>query len=107
MSNEYVQSVLAAYLVLPDTPRKTSLFDRRIARDLHDRAVPLATVSAAFVLAIARRKARPPGSVPLGSIRSLAYFLPVIEELLAKPMDPIYAEYLRRKAVSGLVPPPL
>ncbi len=104
MSDEYVRSVLAAYLALPDTPRRTSPFDHRLARDLFDRAVPLATVSAAFVVAIARRKARPPDAVPLGSIRSLAYFLPVIEELLAKPMDPSYAEYLQRKLVSGPVP---
>jgi hypothetical protein len=105
MSHDYVRSVLSAYLALPDTPRTTSPFDRRLARDLHDRAVPLATVNAAFFLAIARRNARPPGAVPLGSIRSIAYFLPVIEELLAKPMDPIYADYLRRKMVSGRVPP--
>ena len=105
MSHDFVRAVLSAYLALPDTPRRTSPFDRRLARDLHDRAVPLATVSAAFCLAMARRKARPPSAVPLGSIRSIAYFLPVIEELLAKPMDPIYAEYLQRKLVSGPISP--
>lgn len=105
MSDEYVRSVLSAYLALPDTPRRTSPFDRRLVRDLHDRDVSLAIVNAAFVLAIARRKARPPGALPLGSIRSIAYFLPVIEELLARPADPVYAEYLRRKLVSDPVPP--
>ena len=107
MSRDYVRSVLSAYLSLPDTPCRTSPFDRRLARDLHDRGIPLATVTSAFCLAIARRKARPPGAVPLGSIRAIAYFLPVLEEMLAKPIDPVYAEYLRRKISSSPAPPPI
>ena len=37
----------------------------------------------AFVLAAARRLMRPTDALPLGTIRSLAYVLPVIEEVLA------------------------
>jgi hypothetical protein len=34
---------------------------------------------------------------PLGTIRSLAYFLPVIEEVLESRVSPDYFEYLRHK----------
>ncbi len=45
-------------------------------------AVPLAKVENAFVLAASRRIFRAPGSPPPGTIRSLAYFSAVIEEVL-------------------------
>jgi hypothetical protein len=35
--------------------------------------------------------------VPLGTIRSLAYFLPVIEEVLSLRVSPDYFQYLRHK----------
>ena len=35
--------------------------------------------------------------MPLGPIRSLHYFLPVIEELLATPVPQAYVTYLRSK----------
>ena len=94
---DYVRAVLAAYLALPDTPRRASLYDRRLARSFYDRGVPLATVTTAFLLVTARRRTRPPDAVPLASIRSLAYFLAVVQELLGQPVDPGYADYLRRK----------
>jgi hypothetical protein len=103
--HDYVRAVLSAYLALPDTPCRTSPFDRRLARDLYQRAVPLATVTDAFSLAIARRRARPLDSVPLGSIRSIAYFLPLIDELVAQPLEPAYAAYLRRKILNDSVQP--
>ena len=34
---------------------------------------------------------------PLGTIRSLAYFLPVIEEVLGMRVSPEYFQYVRRK----------
>lgn len=105
MSHDYVRVVLSAYLALPDTPCRTSPFDRRLARDLFQRAVPLTTVTDAFSLAIARRRARPLDSPPLGSIRSIAYFLPLIDELLAQPLEPDYAAYLRRKVLNASAPP--
>jgi len=36
---------------------------------------------------------------PLGTIRWLAYFLPVIEEVLRLRFSPQYFEYLRHKLV--------
>ena len=106
MSDDYVRDVLSAYLALPDTPARTSPFDRRLARVLHERAVPLATVTDALSLASARRNARLSPATPLRPIRSLAYFLPVIEELFASPIDPAYAAFLKRKLPPRLSPPP-
>ena len=51
----------------------------------------------AFVLAATRRLMRPSDAPPLGTIRSLAYFLPVIEEVLGSRVSPDYFQYLRYK----------
>jgi len=53
--------------------------------------------SNALVLAATRRLIRPPGAPPLSTIRSLTYFLPVIEEVLELRVSPDYFEYLRYK----------
>ena len=45
----------------------------------------------------ARRLLRPADSLPLGTIRSLAYFLPVIEEVLSMRVSPEYFQNVRRK----------
>ena len=71
--------------------------DRLLAAQLHQRGVPLAAVENALVLAAARRLIRPADSPPLGTIRSLAYFLPVIEEVLNLRVNPDYFRYLRHK----------
>lgn len=93
----YVKSVLVSYLSLPDTPTRVSRFDRRLALELFQRAVPRPTVEAAFLLASARRICRPADAPPLGPIRSLHYFLPVIEEVLLQPPASDYLRYLRSK----------
>jgi hypothetical protein len=93
----YLQSLTQLYLRLPDTPRRLSRFDHHLAHHLFDRHIPLALVETAFLLAAARRAARPPAAPPLGPIRSLHYFLPVIEELLENPLPDSYLAYLRRK----------
>ena len=51
----------------------------------------------AFVLAATRRLMRPADAPPLATIRSLAYFLPVIEEVLGLQVSPDYFRYLRQK----------
>ena len=46
---------------------------------------------------------------PLGTIRSLAYFLPVIDEVLSFTLSPDYFQYLRSKIAgfySNLSNPP-
>ena len=71
--------------------------DHRHARLLQQRDVPLRVIEAAFLLASLRRLIRPKDLPPLSPIRSLAYFLPAIEELLADPSPENYLDYLRLK----------
>ena len=78
----YVTSVLTLYAELPDTPSRTNPQDQRQARSWFDSGISLSVVEAALLLASLRRL-RPPGRPSLPRIRSLAYFQPVIEELLS------------------------
>jgi hypothetical protein len=93
----YVAAVLVLYVDLPDTPLRASVQDHRQARRLHERGVPLRLVESALLLASLRRLVRPADVPPLSPIRSLAYFQPVVEELLAHPLPGNYLEYLRLK----------
>lgn len=92
MTDHYVRAVLQAYHALPGTPQRASPHDRLLASSLAARGVSLQTVKAAFALATARRTFRPEDSMPLAPIRSLAYFLPVIDELGRHPLraDQLY-----------------
>ena len=93
----YVSSVLMLYVDLPDTPLRANTQDQRQARSWFDRDVPLAVVETALLLACLRRNTRPPDVPSLPRIRSLAYFQPVIEELLENPAPEGYLQYLRFK----------
>ena len=93
----YSQAVLGLYTRLPATPTKARPADRRLLEQLHARRVPFPTVEAALFLASARRICRDPAKPPLPQIRSLAYFLPTIEELLRTPMTSGYLTYVRSK----------
>jgi hypothetical protein len=93
----YVSSVLMLYVDLPDTPLRTNTQDQRQARSWFDRGVPLTVVETALLLACLRRNTRPAEMPPLPRIRSLAYFQPVIEELLENPAPEGYLQYLRFK----------
>lgn len=91
----YVAAVLTLYVDLPDTPLRASSQDQRHAHGWFDRGVPLPVVEAALLLASLRRLTRPPDVPRLPRIRSLAYFQPVIEELLENPVAESYLHYLR------------
>src|SRR5262249_20458648 len=93
----FVKTVLDLYLSLPETPARASRFDRSLALELFQRSTSTSTIEAAFLLASARRLCRPPNAPPLGSIRSLHYFLPIIEELTHNPLPIDYIRYLRHK----------
>jgi hypothetical protein len=97
---EYGSAVLKLYLNLPETPARISPDDRKRAAELHTRGIPLATVESAFLLASVRRLSRSPDMPPLSPIRSLAYFLPVIQEVLINPLPENYLVYLRSKAAT-------
>jgi hypothetical protein len=94
---DYVRRLLEAYRVTPGTSGAVRRPDRVLAVQLHERGVPLEAVENAFVLAAARRLIRPAGAAPLGTIRSLAYFSPVIDEVLQLQIGPEYFQYLRHK----------
>jgi hypothetical protein len=94
---DYVRRLLDAYRATPGTGGSVHRPDRVFAAQLHQRGVPLETVENAFVLAAARRLIRPAGAAPLGAIRSLAYFSPVIEEVLQLQVGQEYFQHLRHK----------
>jgi hypothetical protein len=96
-AEEYAAAVSKLYLQLPETPSKASSNDRRTAEILCARGISLAAVESALLLASVRRLSRSPGMPPLSPIRSLAYFLPVIEEIRANPVPDDYLRYLRKK----------
>jgi hypothetical protein len=99
---EYIQKVLDAYRQTPGTTGMVRRPDRLLAEQLYGRGVPLCAVENALVLATSRRQIRPAGAMPLNTIRSLAYFLPVIEEVLELRVNPEYFEYLRHKIQRSL-----
>jgi hypothetical protein len=94
---EYIQKVLTAYRQTPGTTGTIRRHDRFLATQLYARGVPLPTVENALVLAASRRLLRPTQAPPLGTIRSLAYFLPVVDEFRVLNVSPDYFRYLRRQ----------
>jgi hypothetical protein len=96
-ASEYVRRVIEAYRSTPGTCGAVRKPDRAFALELFARGVPLTAVENALVLASARRLARPAGATPLGVIRSLAYFSPVIDEVLGLSVDEAYFQHLRQR----------
>jgi hypothetical protein len=95
--HDYVNRLLEAYRTTPGTSGTVRRPDRVLAAQLYERGVPLDVVENALVLAATRRMIRPTGAAPLGTIRSLAYFSPVIEEVLQMQVSTEYFHYLRHK----------
>jgi hypothetical protein len=94
---EYIRRVLEAYRKTPGTMGTIRRPDRVLAVQLYQRGVSVSVVENAFVLAATRRLTRPADAPPLSTIRSLAYFLPVIEEVISLRVNPDYFPYLRHK----------
>jgi hypothetical protein len=94
---EYIRQVLEAYRKTSGTLGTVRRADRMLAAQLCQRGVAVSVIENAFVLAAARRLMRPADAPPLGTIRSLAYFLPVIEEVLDMRVNPEYFQHVRRK----------
>jgi hypothetical protein len=94
---EYIHQILEAYRKTPGTAGTIRRPDRVLAMQLYQRGVPVSVIENAFVLATARRLMRPADALPLGTIRSFAYFLPVIEEVLGMRVSPEYFQHVRRK----------
>jgi hypothetical protein len=94
---QYVKTVVAFYIQLPDTPSKPSSNDRITASDFFAKGIPLLIIEAALLLASLRRLSRNNDQPPLSPVRSLAYFIPVIQELSDSPLPDGYLQYLRSK----------
>jgi hypothetical protein len=94
---EYIRQILEAYRKTPGTAGAVRRPDRMLAAQLYQRGLSVSVIENAFVLAAARRLMRPADAPPLGTIRSLAYFLPVIEEVLGMRVSREYFQHVRRK----------
>lgn len=93
---EFVSRVLALYLGLPDVAaQRASRLDRNLAATLFQRGITLEQIEAALLLAHLRRANL---STPRPPIRSLYYFIPVIDEITSLPFSPDWLAYLRRKS---------
>ena len=97
----YIQTLRSVYLQLPNTHRRFSRSDRRLASNLFQRGFSLELVRSALLLASARRLAHDPAEPPLPPVRSLHYFLPVLDEIRSQPLPPGYLEYLEAKLRSA------
>lgn len=98
MIPELVSRVLDLYLGLPDVAaRRPSRIDRHLAATLFHRGITLEQIEAALLLAHLRRAGR---STPLPPIRSLHYFIHVIDEITSEPLSPEWLAYLRRKSTN-------
>lgn len=93
-SRDYVAAVAAVLADLPEPRPRFRPSDRRLALDLLRRGVPVETLRAAVRLATLRRLTREPALPPLPPVRSLFYFLPVLDELLAAPPDSAWLAYI-------------
>ncbi len=91
----YVSSVLTLYTALYETPDCPQPMDRRLAENWYHRGITLQTVESALLLGQIRRLGRPANYPTLQPIRSLYYFVPLIEEVLASPPEPDYVIYIR------------
>jgi hypothetical protein len=101
---DYVHRLLQAYRTTLGTCGAVRRPDRLLAAQLHQRGVPIEAVENALTLAVARRLTRPADAPPLAIIRSLAYFSPVIEEVLTLPPSPEYFRYLRQRIAARTSP---
>jgi hypothetical protein len=99
---DYVEAVLDTYVSLPDTPIRTRRDDRYLAITWYRQGIMLFQVIAAMLLATQRRTFREPDALPLEPIRSLRYFVPIVEEIQHLGIDESYLRYLQQNLSSVL-----
>ena len=97
LRKEFVHRVLEAYRKTPSTTGTVRRPDRLLAEQLYQRGLSVTVIENALVLAAARRLMRPADAPPLATIRSLAYFLPVIDEVLGLSVSQDYFQHLRQQ----------
>jgi hypothetical protein len=94
--SSYIRELLRYYRDTPTVLGYVRDADRHFASQLYDRRIPLDLMDAALSLAAVRRLCSDPWNPP-PPVRSLHYFRGVIDELVAKPPDPLYVRYLKWK----------
>jgi hypothetical protein len=94
---DYVDAILDAYVSLPDTPVRVRSDDRYLAIRWYRQGIVLFQAKTAMLLATARRTFREPDALPLEPIRSLRYFIPLVEEIQELGIDESYLRYLQQK----------
>lgn len=102
---DYVRAVLDCFVSLPGAPRRPRRDDRFLAEKLYRERVPLLVLEYALLLGCARRELQDHDE-PLQPIRSLRYFVPILEEVRYQPVDVNYVRYLRGKLSEKLRPKP-
>jgi len=93
---DYVRTVLDTFVSLPGAPLRPRRDDRFLAEKLYRQKVPLPVFEYALLMGCVRREFQG-HDVPVQPIRSLRYFVPVVEELRHEPVDTGYIRYLRSK----------
>jgi len=86
-----------SYRKAPGTMGTVRPADRVLTAQLYQRGLSVKVIENALVLAATRRLIRTVDAPSLGTIRSLAYFMPVVEEVLQLRVSPNYFDYLRDK----------
>jgi len=93
----YIQTVLNLYVKMPGTLHRVCPNDRVLAERWFARQIPIPIVEIALLLGAGRRICRRQDALKLAPIRSIAYFAPVVEEVVAQPLPATYIQYLRFK----------
>jgi hypothetical protein len=94
--HQYVRAVIERYRATPGVLGHVRRTDRALAARLYQRRIPLYIIDRACFLAAARRIRNNAFSTPLPPIRSLHYFLPVIQEVIQRPLGYRDIEELRQ-----------
>ncbi len=89
--------VLAMYTMHPDIPVKAKPADRKLAECRYLDGITILTVESALLLGQLRRLERPSEHPKLSPIRSLYYFVPVINEAIEELLPAGYVEYIKSK----------
>jgi hypothetical protein len=83
--DRYVQAVLDLYRTVPGVLGRVRRADRELADRLFHNGVPFHAIRNAFIVAAARRIRNNAFATPLPPVRSLHYFLPVLQEVIERP----------------------
>jgi len=97
---DYIRAVREIYIQMPNTSCRFSRSDRELAQAFYLRGIPIHIVRSALLLGTARRVCRNPATAPLPPVRSLHYFLPILDEILLQPLPNGHLQYLESKIAS-------